>query len=263
MIASDSDSRGLSVDVVIPTFRRPEKLERCLDAINHQTIAPSSIIVIDDSEKDLGPAISRNLGWKKGSSDIVAFTDDDCVPSSNWIESILNSFEDDGVDVIEGSVTTGDGGVLLSMDPHPGDRWNRFKTANMAYRREVLEEIGGFDERYFIHREDTDIAWRALASGFSITWTPECLVHHPDRAGVQRIMPRSEILLYRCDSRKYAEVAAGMISFDALRNGSLKEMRKSLRTYQDEFVDPLSGMERFFLWTRGFLLALRRKIGIR
>ena len=63
MIASDSDSKGLSVDVVIPTFRRPEKempgRNQC------QTIAPRSIIVIDDSEKDLGPAISRNLGWKK------------------------------------------------------------------------------------------------------------------------------------------------------------------------------------------------------
>ena len=259
--ASGSDS--LSVDVVIPTFRRPESLDRCLKALESQSIPPASIEVIDDSKEDRGPAFSRNIGWKRGSASIVAFTDDDCVPSSNWIESILKAFEDDGVDVIEGSVTTEDGGVLLSMDPHPGDRWNRFKTANMAYRREVLEEIGGFDERYFIHREDTDIAWRAIASGFSISWAPECLVHHPDRPGVQRIMPRSEILLYRCDSRKYAEVAAGMISFDTLRNGNLKEMRKSLRMYRDGFVDPLTRMESFFLWTRGFLLALWRKIGIR
>ena len=258
-----SDSDVLSVDVVIPTFRRPEHLDRCLKALESQSVSPASIEVVDDSDEDRGPAFSRNIGWKKGSASIVAFTDDDCVPSSNWIESILKEFEVEGVDAIEGSVTTEDGGVLLSMDPHPKDRWNRFKTANMAYRREVLEEIGGFDERYFIHREDTDIAWRAISSGFSISWAPECIVHHPDRPGMQRIMPRSEILLYRCDKKKYAEVAAGMISFDTLKNGKLKELRKSLRTYDDEFVGPLNRIESFFLWTRSFLLALWRKIGMR
>ena len=258
-----SDSGFPSVDVVIATFRRPEDLERCLKALDNQTVAPASIEVVDDSEEDRGPAFSRNVGWRKGSSSIVAFTDDDCVPSSNWIESILKEFEIDDVDVIEGSVTTESNGILLSMDPHPGDRWNRFKTANMAYRRRVLEGIGGFDERYFIHREDTDIAWRALKSGFSISWAPKCIVHHPNRPGVQRIMPRSEILLYRCDHKKYVEVAAGMISFENMKNGKLKQMRELLRSYEDGVVNPLNRVESFWLWTRGFLFALGRKIGIR
>tara|TARA_B100001113_G_scaffold324541_1_gene296233 strand:+ start:7539 stop:8330 length:792 start_codon:yes stop_codon:yes gene_type:complete len=261
IVASDSDS--LSVDVVIPTFRRPEDLDRCLKALECQSVAPASVEVVDDSEEDRGPAFSRNIGWKRGNAPIVAFTDDDCVPSTDWIESILDEFSVGGVDVIEGSVTTESEGVLLSMDPHPGDRWNRFKTANMAYRRRVLEEIGGFDERYFIHREDTDIAWRAIISGFSISWSPKCVVHHPNRQGMQRIIPRSEILLYRCDSRKYVEVAAGMISFEALKSGKLKEIRKSFRTYSDDFVNPLSRMESFFLWTRSFSLAFLRKIGFR
>jgi len=259
--ASVSDS--LSVDVVIPTFRRPENLERCLDALNNQSVAPASIEVVDDSELDRGPAFSRNIGWKRGSASLVAFTDDDCVPSPNWIASILREFEGGGVDVIEGSVTTEEGGVLLSMDPHPGDVWNRFKTANMTYKRKILEEIGGFDERYFIHREDTDIAWRALNSGFVVSWAPNCVVHHPDRAGVQRIRPRSEILLYRCDPRKYAEVAAGMISFSSMRNGELRDMRKALRTYSDDFVGPLSKVESFSLWTRSYLMAVARKLGVR
>ena len=256
-------SDSLSVDVVIPTFRRPVNLKRCLNALNNQSIAPASIEVIDDSKLDRGPAFSRNIGWKRGSAGIVAFTDDDCVPSPNWIESILKEFENIDVDIVEGSVTTENEGVILSMDPHPGDRWNRFKTANMAYRRRVLNEVGGFDERYFIHREDTDIAWRAIKSGFSVSWAPDCIVHHPDRPGVQRIMPRSEILLYRCDSRKYAEVAAGMVSFETLKNGKLKEMRSALRSYGDEFVAPLNRMESWFLWSRGFFLAICRKIGIR
>jgi len=251
---------GLDVDVVIPTFRRPAALARCLAALEKQTVAPASIEIIDDSETDRGPAFTRNIGWRRGKSPLVAFTDDDCVPSINWIESIQRAFEDSGIDGIEGSVTIIDeSGNISDMDPHPADKWNRFKTANMIYRREVLEYVDGFDERYFIHREDTDVAWRIINSGFTISWAESCVVHHPDRAGEQRIRPRSEILLYRCDKTKYVEVAAGMISFQSIKNGELKKMRKSLRSYMDEFVEPISRGEAFALWTKAFLRAIKRK----
>lgn len=263
MSVQEPESNLLSVDVVIPTFRRVQSLKRCLRALENQTIKPNSIQVIDDSEDDLGPAYSRNLGWRKGKSQIVAFTDDDCVPSPNWIESIIEAFSDVSVDAIEGSITIESEGEHLSMDPHPRDRWNRFKTANMAYKREVLEAVGGFDERYFIHREDTDIAWRAINLGFSISWVPRCVVNHPDRGGVQRMLPRSEILLYRCDKEKYVEVASSMISLESLRNGRLKEIRRQLRTYSDDFVTPLSGFESLTLWSKSFFLAVMRKIGAR
>ena len=166
-------------------------------------------------------------------------------------------------DAIEGSVKIGGEDEDLFMDPHPKDRWNRFKTANMAYKREVLEAVGGFDERYFIHREDTDIAWRAINSGFSISWAPRCVVNHPDRGGVQRMMPRSEILLFRCDKKKYVEVASGMISVKSLRDGRLKEIRRQMRTYKDDFVTPLSRWESLTLWSRSYVLAVMRKIGAR
>ncbi len=56
---------SIGVDVVIPTFRRPDVLSRCLDSLSKQTIAPESIEIIDDSETDFGPGISRNIGWEK------------------------------------------------------------------------------------------------------------------------------------------------------------------------------------------------------
>tara|TARA_B100000959_G_C14984829_1_gene625106 strand:+ start:158 stop:928 length:771 start_codon:yes stop_codon:yes gene_type:complete len=248
------------VDVVIPTFRRPEALARCLAAMEGQTVAPASIEVVDDSETDKGPAYTRNVGWRRGTAPIVAFTDDDCVPATDWIESIQRSLGGKTIGGIEGSVTiVTEDGSLSDMDPNPKDRWNRFKTANMAYRRDALEAVGGFDERFFIHREDTDLAWRVINSGFPIEWVPDCIVHHPDRAGVQRVMPRSELLLYRCDRVKYTEVAAGMISFQSIRNGELASMRRGLRSYGDEFVVPLSRTESVSLWTRAFLRSIWRK----
>ena len=256
------NGKAYTVDVVIPTFNRPKELRRCLASLDDQTIMPTSVIVVDDSEDDNGPAISRNIGWRKGTSEIVAFTDDDCVPSKDWIENIILRYERDGAQILEGSVTTGQRGAGGTMDPHPKDRWNRFKTANMAYRRNILESLGGFDERYYIHREDTDLAWRAINAGHKITWAPDCVVHHPDRSGVQRIRPKSELLLYYCDEKKYLEVAAAMISVKSIFNGKLKTRRLALRDYQDEDVRPISRFASVKLWTNALTKAILRRFGL-
>ena len=87
--ASDVDSE---VDVVIPTFRRPEALASCLRSLESQTLAPASVEVVDDSETDHGPGISRNIGWKRGSGRYVAFIDDDCLADCDWIENIQEYF---------------------------------------------------------------------------------------------------------------------------------------------------------------------------
>ena len=251
----------IGVDVVIPTFKRPEALARCLEALERQTVPPESVEVVDDSEEDRGPAYSRNLGWRRGSAPIVAFTDDDCVPSEDWIYSIQKRFEDDAVHGMEGSVTTIDEeGGLGDMNPNPRDRWNRFKTANMAYRREVLETVGGFDERYYIHREDTDLAWRVINNGYSIVWSSECVVHHPDRGGVPRIAYDSEQLLYRCDPSKYLEVAAASISFSSINEGTLGDIRRGMRADQGNGVAPLTRFESLSLWSRAHAKAAIRKI---
>jgi GT2 family glycosyltransferase len=249
------------VDVVVPTFKRPEALARCLKALENQTIAPASIEVIDDSTTDKGPAYSRNIGLSKGSAPIVAFTDDDCVPSKNWIASIQKHFENEKVHGMEGCVTTiGMDGQLSDMNPNKKDKWNRFKTANMAFRRSIIEEIGGFDERYYIHREDTDLAWRIINSGYTIKWSSKCIVHHPDRGGVARVAYDSEQLLYRCDPKKYVEVAAASISISNILNGEWRISRKELCKKQRRGVIPLTISESIILWPNAFVKALIRKI---
>ena len=247
------------MDVVVPTFRRPEELRRCIEALEKQTVAPVSVEIVDDSDTDLGPGKSRNIGWKKGSAEIVAFTDDDCVPSRTWIEDIIREMSD-GSKAIEGGVTTLDeDGDVVRMDPKPRDKWNRFKTANMAYRRDILESVGGFDEKYYIHREDTDLAWRVINSGNSIKWCPDCIVHHPDRFGVERFTIESELLLYRCDPKKYTEIAAGTISFRTISDGTWKNLRLGMRSHEGK-VKSLSRLESVSLWLRAMVKSISRKI---
>jgi len=233
------------VDVVVPTFRRPEALERCLQALKRQTVAPASVVVVDDSATDRGPAWARNQGWRKGSAAVVAFTDDDCVPAPDWVETLAKAFMDPRLQAVEGRLLApGREGTLEPIDAGPCVRWCRFPTANMAYRRTVLEGVGGFDERYFIHREDTDLAWRVLRAGHTIVRLPAAVVVHPDRPGVDRYVIDSEIRLYRLDPEKYAECFAKFVNRDALRSGRLRRMWRTLRaTPSSPDIRPLSGRE--------------------
>ena len=256
------------MDVVIPTFRRPEALASCLKSLEKQTMAPASIEVIDDSETDYGPGVSRNIGWKRGSGRYVAFIDDDCLAEQNWIESLQRVFSENEIGGIEGGITTTDeNGEKIDFNPPNRFRWNRFKTANLAVRRDVLEEIGGFDERYHMHREDTDLAWRVIDAGFKMAWVPQCRVHHPEPLGWHEdgipgsskfgAYPRSEQLLYHCNRKKFVESAASLISRESVSDGSLWKLQRQLRTLQDPpDVKPLSRFQSWSLWSRAWVLAV-------
>ncbi len=256
------------MDVVIPTFRRPEALASCLKSLEKQTMAPASIEVIDDSETDYGPGVSRNIGWKRGSGRYVAFIDDDCLAEQDWIESLQRVFTENEIGGIEGGITTTDeNGEKIDFNPPNRFRWNRFKTANLAVRRDVLEEIGGFDERYHMHREDTDLAWRVIDAGFKMAWVPQCRVHHPEPLGWHEdgipgsskfgAYPRSEQLLYHCNRKKFVESAASLISRESVSDGSLWKLQRQLRTLQDPpDVKPLSRFQSWSLWSRAWLLAV-------
>ena len=124
-----------------------------------------------------------------------------------------------------------------------------------------MVEIGGFDERYFLHREDTDLAWRVIDAGHKMAWAPRCVVHHPEPIGIHGAVygafPRSEQLLYHCNPRKYVESAAAKISFKSVKNGKLWKLQKALRTTQTPSdVEPLSRVQSWSLWFKAWALAV-------
>jgi len=224
---------SLRVSVVVPTYRRPELLGRCLAALTAQTLASDSyeILVADDAASAQtqqqveefskratcsirylpvtgvhGPAAARNLGWRVARAPIIAFTDDDTLPDAGWLAAGAGALERDS----ELAAVTGQ--VVVPLPPLPTDYQRNeagletaaFVTANCFCRRDVLHALGGFDERFpSAWREDSDLHFRLLEHGFKLRKVPEAIVVHPVRPapwGVSLRMQRKsqfDALLYK------------------------------------------------------------------
>ena len=230
-----------AVSVVVPTYKRPDLLERCLAALLVQTLAADEyeIIVCDDGPSNAarsvvenamvsappglriryleitetqGPAGARNRGWQHAAAPIIAFTDDDTVPDPAWLEN--------GVSAMSPEVDAVTGRIEMPLPPRPTDievdaaglTRAEFVTANCIIRREALQAVGGFDERFSIAwREDSDLHFNLLESGRQIRHAPDALVVHPLREtrfaaaiGMQKKV-MFDVLLYLKHPKLYRE----------------------------------------------------------
>jgi GT2 family glycosyltransferase len=122
-----------------------------------------------------GPAAARNVGWRAASMPWVVFVDDDVVPGSTWRRQLAHDLAQAGVAVaVAGRIS-----VPLPVGRRPTD-WERqvaglaaasWITADIAYRRDVLEEVGGFDERFpRAYREDIELALRVTSRGYALAY---------------------------------------------------------------------------------------------
>ncbi|MGA6167812.1 HAD-IIIA family hydrolase [Amycolatopsis magusensis] len=185
--------------VVIPTVGRPA-LRTLLSGLDHgDGPPPAEIVVVDDrregDELDLpglrlpvrvlrsggrGPAGARNLGWQAASTEWVAFLDDDVRVPADWRRLLVEDLRPD-IDASQGRIQ-----VPLPPDRRPTDDERgtaglataRWITADMAYRREVLIAVGGFDERFpRAFREDADLALRAEQAGYRLERGQRVTIH--------------------------------------------------------------------------------------
>ncbi|HEY3517287.1 MAG TPA: glycosyltransferase, partial [Gammaproteobacteria bacterium] len=215
------------VSVVVPTHGRPVLLARCLEALAGQTLprADYEVIVVSDGPdaqtravldrsafavrhlalpRRSGPAAARNAGWRAALGTIVAFTDDDTVPSPDWLRAGLAELES-GCDAVAGRVV-----MPIPLEPSDYERDAarladaEFVTANCFVSVAMLEAVGGFDERFELAwREDSDLHFGLLAHGAAVRRAPRALVVHPVRAarwGVSLAQQRKvlfDALLYK------------------------------------------------------------------
>ena len=174
------------ISVVVATYRRPDVLPACLEALELQRLPPLELVVVDQSpdtktrelveahastrfevrylHSDVaGVSLARNLGWRAARGEIVAYTDDDAIPDPGWVQAIATAFGNEAVDMVGGRILPRwEGGSRPTWLPpsreylfalyDPGLPLGPFPdeslpmTVNAAIRRDRLEAVGGFDE---------------------------------------------------------------------------------------------------------------------
>ncbi|WP_157267761.1 glycosyltransferase family 2 protein [Azohydromonas aeria] len=200
----------VEIAVVIPTYRRPDLLRRCLEALLEQSLDAVlfEVLVVDDGRSDdtravveelaarpgapalrylqphgtRGPAAARNRGWRATLAPIIAFTDDDTVPDRRWLEQ--------GWRALGRKLAAASGRVVVPVLGPPTDHARmtqgletaEFVTANAFVRRSALERVGGFDERFKrAWREDSDLQFSLLEQVGEVGRAAEAIVVHPVR----------------------------------------------------------------------------------
>lgn len=204
------------VSVVIPAYNAALTIGACLDAVARQDYAGEiETIVVDDGSTDTtaqivssfsrvilvrqanaGPAAARNAGFAQSGGVIVFFTDADCRPRTDWISRMVRAFEDPAAGAAAGSYGIVNDQSLLARCIHTeilyrhhhlmGEWIAVFGSYNVAFRRKVFLQAGGFNEAYRdASGEDNDLSYRLSEAAVRIRFVREALVDHvhPQRVG--------------------------------------------------------------------------------
>lgn len=221
------------ISIVIATYQRVDFLARLLDSLNCQTASKEiyEVIVVDNApmesinnvktlcdgaayagldlhyiyHPDLGVSNARNHGVRNARASLIGFLDDDSLPRPDWVEKIIQVFLETKADILGGPFEP----YYLSKKPSWfrdiyagasfGDQagWltgtNAVIGCNMAYRKRVMEELGGFSTEFGyvgsqkIYGEDTELNMRARRAGYTTWYEPRLLIQHyadPERMRV-------------------------------------------------------------------------------
>lgn len=195
--------------VIIPSYNDSDKLIRCIEALDCQTIRSSLEIIVSldggnplppriQEKADMivegshsGPASARNRGWRASSGDYILFTDSDCVPAADWAEKLLRVL-DEGADGVKGAYSSGGSLIIQRLAQIEFEERYRLlskqedidlvDTYSAAFRREALERTEGFDESFPMpDHEDVDLSYRMKSMNMKLMFEPDALVTHTHR----------------------------------------------------------------------------------
>jgi glycosyltransferase involved in cell wall biosynthesis len=227
-----------TVSVIVPARDAAATIGRTLDALARQQLEESfEVIVVDDGSTDAtaaiasssslapivvptpgaGPGPARNAGAERARSELLAFTDADCRPRSDWLRRGIAALGD--ADLVQGTVVPDPEAVRGPYDrtisvhrPH-----GLYETANMFVRRDLLERLGGFEDPLGARLgkplgEDVWFGWRAQRSGARVAFSDAAVVEH-------EVFPRSR--------RAFVGERLRLVYFPALV-ARIPELRESL-----------------------------------
>lgn len=202
---------GRTVSVVIPTYHRPEHLERAVRSVVEQQLPDGTdlevVISVSDAESDAdratahslaleddrirvvvaprkGPGVARNTGMAAAKGDFIGLLDDDCEAQPGWIMAGLRRLEE--VDLVQGRTEPRD----PVNSPYDKTIWvpafsGLWESCNLFLRRSVIDRHGGFDEHWNPTgipgehwAEDTEWGWRVVRGGTTYAFEPDAFVRH-------------------------------------------------------------------------------------
>lgn len=165
--------------------------------------APEGVNYVPLPVRNLGIAYARNRALSEANHELVVYVDDDCRVESDWLEKLLAPFADTHVLGVQGGVTVPEGtnaiGWAETLLGFPGGGIGRIhraagqwqetievSTLNAAYRREAIEQAGGFSEEARFGGED-DLLAKQVAKHGKLLFVPEARVAHLARGSFAAI----------------------------------------------------------------------------
>jgi GT2 family glycosyltransferase len=197
----------IKFSVIIPTYHRNDLLSKCLDCLAPavQTLPADQyeVIVTDDGSQTTaeemikqqypwvkwvagprkGPAANRNNGAKYAQGEWLAFTDDDCLPDSRWLEAYAEAIiKEVSYSVFEGRVYVDRPRQTLA-EKCPANEWGGYLwSCNFAIKQQLFESLTGFDERFpYAAMEDVDLRLRLTKAGYKFLFIKTASLCHPWR----------------------------------------------------------------------------------
>ncbi|MEP6519013.1 glycosyltransferase [Microcoleus vaginatus] len=213
------------VSVVVPVYNGEMDLPELIECLRSQTYPPQSVeyLIVDNNSRDRTSAIletaakldqitirhltenqiqssyaARNQGIRASTGEIIAFTDADCRPESDWLENLVKPFVDLEVGISAGEILALPGKTILEQH---ADRQNTLsqkhtlahpfcpygQTANLAVRRLVLQQIGLF-RPYLTSGGDADLCWRILReTSYKMYFAENAIVRHRHRSTIKQL----------------------------------------------------------------------------
>lgn len=195
----------LLISVVVTARNEERNIADLLDSLVIQE-EPLEIYIVDSASEDRTTAIvegyaarydfvhllhqggtrgaSRNFGIEHSAGEAVAFVDADCIVNPFWLQAFREALQE--AEVVAGKT--------VQIGYKPFEELERveliyrgfditYPSSNLAYRRDVLLAIGGFDE-WFVTAEDIDLNLRAVRQGETIHYTPQAIVYHRTRGSI-------------------------------------------------------------------------------
>jgi glycosyltransferase involved in cell wall biosynthesis len=202
------------VSVVVASYNGGQTLEECLRSLDNLTYPDYEVIVIDDGSTDNTPEIvarhdvrslrtengglsrARNLGIELSAGEIVAFIDSDAYADPDWLYYLVTALREQNAAAVGGPnlAPPDDGFTAACIDFAPGnpthvllddERAEHVPGCNMAFRKDALAAISGFDNTHRAAGDDVDVCWKLLVREEKIAFSPGAFVWHHRRPTVR------------------------------------------------------------------------------